>query len=130
MNMSERKILLIENDEGISGSLRDACNQSGIHVDIVADAHDGLELARQKQHDVVVIDAELPKCNGFILCRLLKYDDRFRTIPVVVIGSTGDDIETGRQAGANEVVMKPVSPDDFFSKIHPLFPSNPNNQES
>ncbi len=69
--------------------------------------------------DVIVLDIILPTVSGLALCRLLKHDDRFRNIPVLVTSSITDhDItEQSLNAGAEVFLPKPFGPNQLIEQL-------------
>ena len=71
---------------------------------------------------VVLLDLKLPKVNGLELLRAIKTDERTRTIPVVIVTSSGEDpdIKAAYELGANSYVVKPVEFDAFIDVMSQL----------
>jgi len=69
--------------------------------------------------DVIVLDVVMPGRNGFQACRDLKNDDRFKTIPIVLCTSKGQESDKfwGQQQGANGYVVKPFKADDLLAAV-------------
>ena len=69
---------------------------------------------------VILLDLKLPKINGLELLRAIKSDERTRTIPVVMVTSSGEDpdIKTAYELGANSYVVKPVEFDAFIEAMN------------
>ena len=69
--------------------------------------------------DLIVMDVVMPGRNGFQACRDLKNDDRFKTIPIVLCTSKGQESDKfwGQQQGANGYVVKPFKVDDLLAAV-------------
>ncbi|HZN44280.1 MAG TPA: response regulator [Nitrospiraceae bacterium] len=69
--------------------------------------------------DLIVMDVVMPGRNGFQACRDLKNDDRFKTIPIVLCTSKGQESDKfwGQQQGANGYVVKPFKADDLLAAV-------------
>ena len=69
--------------------------------------------------DLIVMDVVMPGRNGFQACRDLKNDDRFKTIPIVLCTSKGQESDKfwGQQQGANGYVVKPFKEDDLLAAV-------------
>jgi DNA-binding response OmpR family regulator len=78
--------------------------------DVVAayDGQEGLNLARREKPDLIILDVLLPKMNGFKVCRLLKFDSKYKHIPIIMLTSreTQSNEELGRETGADDYVYK------------------------
>lgn len=83
----------------------------GYQVITAADGSEALRLAQQRLPDLLLCDGAMPGLDGFELCLRLKADRRLRSIPVMLLGSTGELAEKLRayQAGADDFLTKPVS---------------------
>ena len=86
---------------------------------IAGDGETGLELARQLQPDVVLLDLMLPDINGFDVCRRLRSDRADDAHPVVMLTALDDDQNRrqGFRVGANAYVTKPYGAEDLFEAI-------------
>lgn len=83
---------------------------------------EGLEMARLKTPDVIVLDAVMPHMSGYELCRRLKEDERTRDIPVIFLTVQNDiqDVVTGLEAGAHAYITKPFKPQELLARIRAL----------
>jgi CheY-like chemotaxis protein/class 3 adenylate cyclase len=91
----------------------------------VVEAWDGeqaLTLLRERRPDLLLTDVEMPRLDGFSLCRAVKEDPATASIPVVICSSLGDstDLERGFDAGADEYLIKPVVEEELVSRLHAL----------
>lgn len=102
-------VLLVEDDLSSSEMLKSALEAKSLEVLHTTNGRDALTIAREKKPHLVILNLMVPKMNGYQLCRLLKFDNRFRHIPVIIISSETDpaDRELGIACGGNEYVEKP-----------------------
>ena len=72
-----------------------------------------------EQPDLIVMDVVMPGRNGFQACRDLKSDERFKTIPIVLCTSKGNesDMFWGKQQGADGYVVKPFKSEDLMQAV-------------
>ena len=72
--------------------------------------------------DLVIMDVVMPGRNGFQACRYLKNDDRFKSIPVLLCSSKGQESDKfwGQQQGANGYVVKPFKNEDLLAAVKKL----------
>ena len=82
----------------------------------------GLELAESERPDIVVLDVMMPNMDGFEVCRRLKTNPVTAEIPVMLVTalSDTDDRLRGREVGADDFLVKPVSDDDLFARMRAL----------
>lgn len=113
------KILVIDDHPHIVEVLKRRLEAAGLQVISASDGIDGLQLAREQKPDLIILDIMLPKMNGYKLCRLLKYDARFKDIPIFMLTSRGKkmDEQTGRSTGADEYFVKPYDSQHLLAKI-------------
>ena len=104
----QKKILIVEDYANIVEILTMRLEQMGYQVMSARDGHHGLSLARKENPDLIILDVLLPKMNGYKVCRLLKFDSRYKHIPVIMLTSreTPDHEQLGRETGADEYVYK------------------------
>src|SRR5438105_13681026 len=69
--------------------------------------------------DVIILDVIMPGRNGFQACRDLKNDDRFKSIPVILCTSKGQESDKfwGQQHGASAYIAKPFKPEDLLAAV-------------
>ena len=97
---------------------------NGYDVVTASDGQEGLNKARTEKPDLIILDIMLPKLDGYKVCRMLKFDDRYKHIPIILFSArTQDsDLETGKQQGADAYITKPFQPEVLLSKIKELLP--------
>ena len=109
------KILLIEDDPGITMALTDLLNAENYSVETAADGLTGLARAREGTFDAIILDVMLPGKNGFDVCRDLR--QRSITTPILMLTARGQVIDKvlGLKLGADDYLCKPFEPLDAFS---------------
>lgn len=109
--MESRKTVLICDDEP---ALRELIRASVDEGYLFAEAGDGvtaLELAREVNPDVVILDLMLPRLSGLEVLARMGADEQLRSVPVIVITAWNETREDVLAAGAAEFVTKPFEPD-------------------
>jgi len=113
------KVLVVE-DNAANMALATFLLQSAGHTVLsAADAEAGLTLARAEQPALILMDIQLPGIDGLAATRLLKSDDRTRTIPVIALTALAmkGDEERIRAAGCDGYIAKPLAYKTFFETI-------------
>lgn len=113
-------ILLVEDDERISGYVAKALREEGHLVDVAADGSSGLSQAASEAYDVIVLDRMLPQVDGLKLLQALRAMED--TTPVLILSALGDPDERvrGLRAGGDDYLAKPFSIEELVARIEVL----------
>lgn len=99
---------------------------SGYRVSTAADGAEAIEKAEQLLPDLIVLDLELPRISGFDVARRLRSNPETQSIPL--IAATGyshiRQLDRAREAGFDEIVVKPCDPDLLIEEIERLLPAD------
>jgi diguanylate cyclase (GGDEF)-like protein len=114
------KILLIEDDQSTGEFLTSILTAHRYTVDLASDGQTGLELASLWKYDLILLDIELPKLDGFSVCRELR--DRENKTPILILTrkSQNQDIVVGLDAGADDYMVKPCDANQLLARIRAL----------
>jgi two-component system, OmpR family, alkaline phosphatase synthesis response regulator PhoP len=118
--MPGKKILVVEDDALIRELDRVNLESAGFAVVLATDGFQGLEMARTENPDLIVLDIMLPKMDGFKVCRILKFDDKYKHIPIIMLTARIQEVdkETGFKTGADGYMTKPYDPEELIKKIN------------
>ena len=111
------RILVIEDEPGIAGFLRDGLTEEGYTVDTAEDGPRGLNLATTNEYDLLLLDWMLPGLSGIDLCR--QYRKQRPTTPIIMLTAkdTPQDVVFGLNSGVNDYVRKPFDFDELLARI-------------
>lgn len=125
--MAAEHILIVEDEEDIAELLEYNLERNGYHPASVGTGEDGLNLAREIQPDLVLLDLMLPGLSGLKVCKELKSDPATASIPVIMLTAKGEeeDIIAGFEAGADDYVTKPFRPKVLLARIHAVLRRGP-----
>ncbi len=115
------RILLVEDHPDLAGNIGDYLAALGHQMDFADQGEMGLHLATTQRYDVIILDINLPKLDGFTLCRKLRAEYQQQT-PVLMLtarGSLADKI-TGFQAGALDYLVKPFALEELRLRLDAL----------
>ncbi|MBU1726825.1 MAG: response regulator [Candidatus Omnitrophica bacterium] len=117
-----KKILLIEDDTDIAKTTAAFLEDEGFEMVTAVDGMEGLHKARTIKPDLVIIDIMLPSLDGYKLCRMLKFDNNFKHIPVIIFTARAQetDKKLGKEVCADAYVTKPFDPQALIGKIKEL----------
>ena len=110
------KVLVVEDDPGITHVIRLYLEQDGHQVATAADGSAGLKLARQSDPDLIVLDLMLPRLDGMEICRALRQESDVPIIMVTARVSEADRL-AGLDLGADDYVLKPFSPRELAARV-------------
>lgn len=105
--------MIVEDQPDIRKLVRMTLDFNDYEIHDTADAETGLRIVQEIRPDLILLDIMMPgKMDGLALCRMLKHDERFRHIPLILLTARGQqaDREAGMEAGADEYMVKPFSP--------------------
>lgn len=114
------RILLVEDNQRLSDSLRRSLSDDGYAVDVAYDGQEGEELAEITPYDLIILDVMLPRKNGFDVCRSLR-ENRVKT-PVLMLTARDalTDRVTGLDSGADDYLVKPFEVDELRARLRAL----------
>ncbi|MGZ3449491.1 MAG: response regulator [Polyangiales bacterium] len=113
------RVLLVDDSETVRRHTGAILEEAGYEVTLAFDGEEGLERVKKDLPDLVLSDVEMPKRDGFSLCRAIKEDDKLSRIPVVICSSLGEatDLEKGFDAGADDYLIKPVVAEELVTRV-------------
>ena len=117
-----KKILLADDEADIVTLVSARLKAGGYEVVSATDGETALKLAKEQGPDMVILDVMMPKLDGYKVCRLLKFDSRYKTIPVMMLTARTqpEDIELATACGADAYMTKPLDSKEFLAKIAQL----------
>ena len=119
---TKKRILIVEDQAAIINMLRMRLEANNYEVITAGDGQAGLEKAHKENPDLIILDVMLPKMNGYKVCQLLKTDQKYNTIPIIISsGRTPQEIrKIGQEVGADAYVSKPFEAETLLAKIKEL----------
>ena len=113
------KILVVDDDISINELIKINLEMAGYEVFSANDGVKGFALCKQELPDLVILDVMMPKINGYKICRLLKFDTKYKNIPIVMVTARGQaqDIAIGEETGADEYITKPFEFNELYEVI-------------
>ena len=114
-----KKILIVDDEQDIVESLKLVLEAADFTCYCAYNGEDGLRLAKEIMPDLIILDVMMPKINGYKISRLLKYDAKYKNIPILMVTarSQEEDKLIGEETGADEYITKPFELDDVVKKV-------------
>ena len=118
-----KKILIVDDEQDIVESLKFVLESSDYSCYTAFNGEDGLKLAKELIPDLIILDVMMPKINGYKISRLLKYDSKYKNIPILMITarSQEEDKLIGEETGADEYITKPFDLDNVLKTVDKYF---------
>ena len=122
--MSEKRILIIDDDDEIRELLRFDVRASGYFVDTASDGMEGLNKALNNTYDLILLDVMMPKMNGFDVCKNIRRAKL--SIPILMLTAKGTiyDKTEGFDCGADDYLVKPFDIQEVLLRIRVLLRRN------
>ena len=114
------KILVVEDEEKLLESIREGLVHSGYVVDTALDGEEGSFMAFSNDYDLIILDINLPKKDGFEILKEVRVRDREVNIIMLTALSDVDDRVRGFDLGANDYVLKPFHFEELKARIRSL----------
>jgi DNA-binding response OmpR family regulator len=113
------RILVVDDEPDLIAVLRMGLQMEGFEVLEAADGAEGLRRAREEKPDLLVLDLMLPKMDGYQVCRSLKFDSRYKSLPILILSARpGDqDKRLAIEMGADDFIRKPYDLKDLVARI-------------
>ncbi len=123
----KRKVLLVEDNPQNRYLITFLLEKSGYEVVIAEDGEEAVEAVPQHRPDVILMDVQLPKIDGYEATRRIKSDERFSAIPVLALTahSMKGDRAKALEAGCDDYITKPVDIDVLLRRIEEVLGPQP-----
>ncbi len=118
----KKRILVVDDVRETLLALKIRLEYAGYEVLTATDGEMGLKMARETNPDLIVLDVMLPKIDGFSVCRLLKFDEDYENIPIIMLTAKGseNDKKIGKQVGADVYLTKPYNSKELLAQVERL----------
>ena len=117
--MSDKTVLIVDDEPDIVESIKFNLDFENIKSIQAYDGEEALSKARKENPDLIILDIMLPKINGYKIARLLKFDESYKHIPIIMLTARTQktDIKLGEETGADKYVTKPFDMDMLVALV-------------
>ena len=117
--MEEKKILVVDDEVDLVKTIQFSLELEGYKVLVSYNGEDALSQARKENPDLILLDIMLPKLDGYKVCRLLKFDEQYKHIPILMMTAKTQEKDKlmGKETGADEYITKPFDMEELMEKI-------------
>jgi len=120
--MPKNRILIVDDEEQLVEMVKLRLEANGYEVIAAYDGQEALDKARNERPDLIILDLMLPKIDGYKVCRMLKFDEKYKSIPIILFTARAQesDEKMGFEVGADAYITKPFEPQVLLAKIKEL----------
>lgn len=120
-----KKILIVDDEPNILMALEYTFKKNNFEVFIARDGQEALDILKNQQPDIIILDVMMPNVDGFETLKQIKNDERLQHCKVLFLSAKNKekDIEKGLELGANLYVVKPFSIKKLVEQVHELLGS-------
>lgn len=117
-----KKILVVDDETELVKAIQIRLEQADYQVIAAYDGQEGLDKVRSEKPDLIVLDLMLPKMDGYKVCRMLKFDEKYKNIPIIMLTARAQesDEKLGYETGADAYLTKPFESTVLLGKIKEL----------
>ena len=111
-----KSILIVDDDEMVRLALCELLKPEGYEIDTATGGRDALDKINDKKYDLLMLDIIMPEMDGLELCRRIRLIEEYHDTPIVFLTakSRENDRTMGIDAGANQFLSKPISPEKLL----------------
>ncbi|MFR0746616.1 MAG: response regulator transcription factor [Hungatella sp.] len=117
------RILVVDDEKLIVKGIRFSLEQDNMEVDCAYDGEEAINLAKQKEYDVVLLDVMLPKFDGYEVCQAIR---EFSEMPIIMLTAKGNDMDKilGLEYGVDDYITKPFNILEVKARIKAIMRRN------
>ena len=122
------RLLVIEDQVKVSGFIKKGLEEEGYAVDIARDGREGLSMALDRVHDLIILDIQLPKIDGLQILRELRDQRVASPVLLLTVRATIEDKVLGLDSGADDYLPKPFAFQELVARIRALLRRRPDTE--
>ncbi|MBL7176162.1 MAG: response regulator [Desulfobacteraceae bacterium] len=117
--MANKRVLIVDDERDIVETIKFNLELEDIECLEARDGEEALFRAKEEDPALIILDIMLPKISGYTIARLLKFDESYKHIPIIMLTARTQqtDIKIGEETGADEYVTKPFDMDELVSLV-------------
>ena len=114
------RILVVEDEKKVASFIRQGLGEEGYAVDVALNGEEGLAMARDGVHDLIILDIGLPKMNGLQVLQELRRRKVTTPVLLLTVRATIEDKVLGLDAGADDYLTKPFAFQELVARVRAL----------
>jgi len=114
-----KKILIVDDEAHILNIIKFNLKKRGYDITIASNGEEAIEKIKGNIPDLLIIDVMMPKMSGYDVCRILKEDEKYKDMPIIMLSAKSqlEDIEVAKELGITKYLTKPFSPMMLMKKV-------------
>ena len=117
-----KRILIVDDEPDLLEMVQINLEMEGYECMVAYDGFRALDRVSKEKPDLIILDVMLPGMNGYKICRLLKFDEKYKRIPIIMLTAEAQraDRLLGEATGADFYMTKPFDADKLLAKVKEL----------
>lgn len=122
MNADNARILVVDDEPDILKTIKMSLQMEGFKVLEATNGMTALKKTKKERPALIVLDIMLPKMNGFKLCKMIKFDEKYKDIPIIILTAKAQekDKKLAKKSGAEVFLTKPFESEELIKNINDL----------
>ncbi|MDR1572215.1 MAG: response regulator transcription factor [Clostridiales Family XIII bacterium] len=122
------RILVVDDEAKIRAVIREYAEFNGYAVSEAADGMSAVNMCRDHEFDIIIMDIMMPKLDGFSACKEIR---KLRATPVIMLSARGEEYDKlfGFELGIDDYIVKPFSPKELMARINAVLTRRGGSQE-
>ncbi len=114
--MEKIKILIADDEERIRDMIKEYTSLEEFQIDEASDGVEALNLAKQVQYSLIVLDVMMPRMDGWSVCREIRKTSQ---VPIIMLTARGEEYDKlfGFELGVDDYIIKPFSPKELLARM-------------
>ncbi len=117
------KILVVDDEDNIREVLKEYAEFEGHEVDEACDGMQAIEMAKNKDYDIIIMDVMMPRLDGYSACKEIR---KVKQTPMLMLSARGEEYDKlfGFELGIDDYVVKPFSPKEVMARVNAIVKRN------
>ena len=124
---AKKRILVVDDEPDFCAIVQGQLEKEGFDVELAYNGVEGLEKVKANPPDAIVLDVMMPEMDGYEVCKVLKDDDTYAEIPIVLLTAVASHVTStryshadGMSTEADDYLPKPASAEEILSSVKGL----------
>jgi len=114
------RLLVVEDEKKVASFIKQGLEEEGYAVDVALNGEEGLGMALDQVHDLIILDISLPKMDGFQVLKNLRKQKVNTPVLLLTVRATIEDKVLGLDAGADDYLTKPFAFQELVARVRAL----------